>query len=253
MMTLRNALAFAMVVVGSFATIGSADGKSVKLVSGNGYAPYADSDVPNGGMTTAIVRAAYEMIPTELKGIEFTDWRRGYRAVKKGEYTATFPYIKNEKRKGEMYFSDPIYTVKLFPTFYKDVAYEVKGPEDLHGLTYCMQEDYSPGTRIEAMEEAGKLDSERPYRMIDCVRMLKRGRVDFIPGEKPFMMDAAEEALGSANAVRFEDLVLQTTPLYVIFPKNVEGAKQAMRRFNKAMRKLRQSGKWQDIVDRYMD
>jgi polar amino acid transport system substrate-binding protein len=229
-----------------------AEPDDVRFVTGNNYQPYADADLPQGGMITAMVRAAYRTVPTEIAGITFTDWKRGYLAVKRGDYTATFPYVKTKKRQQEMLYSDKLYTTKVRVVTNAALPYEIDHVNDLHGLTYCTPKNYSPGSRVKAMERAGKVNAAHPYRMRDCLRMLRTERVDFIPSERTPVLAAAKKAFGSTDPVEFEPLIVQRTTLHAIFGKNVDGARAAMRTFNEAMRRLRERGAWQDIVDRYM-
>lgn len=231
----------------------AAAAESVKFVTGNNYQPFSDENLPQGGMITAMVRAAYEKVPAEIESITFTDWKRGYRAVKQGEYTATFPYVETKKRKKDMLYSEKIYTTKTYAATNAKLPYEIDEIEDLHGLTYCTPKNYSPGSRIKAMERAGKVEAEHPYRMKDCLRMLRTERVDFIPSERTPVIAAAEETFGSTAPIEFEKLVIQRTTLHAIFGKDVAGSRAAMRTFNEAMRRLRDSGAWQDIVDGYLD
>jgi polar amino acid transport system substrate-binding protein len=231
----------------------AAEDATVSFVTGNNYQPFADENLPRGGMVTAMVRAAYKTVPAEISTIRFTDWKRGYNAVKNGKYTATFPYVKTRKRKKEMLYSDPIYTTKTYAATKAALPYEIDKLADLHGLTYCTPMNYSPGSKILELERAGKLEAEHPYRMKDCVRMLRTERVDFIPSERPPVIAAAKETFGSADPIEFEDAVLQRTTLHAIFGKDVAGSKAAMRTFNTALQQLRESGEWQAIVNRYMD
>jgi len=250
----RRKRAIAVVVVACGAPMGArADDATVAFVTGNNYQPYADANLPRGGMVTAMVRAAYETVPTSIRTITFTDWKRGYNAVKRGKYTATFPYVQTKERKKDMLYSDTIYTTKIYAVTNAALPYEIDDVEDLHGLTYCTPMNYSPGSRIKAMERPGKLEAEHPYRMKDCLRMLRTERVDFIPSERTPVIAAAKETFGSTDPIAFEDVVIQRTTLHAIFGKNVEGSKAAMATFNKALANLKKSGEWQAIVDRYME
>ena len=227
--------------------------ESVTFVTGNNYEPYADENLPRGGMVPAMVRAAYKKVDVEIDGIAFTDWKRGYRAVEQGRYTATFPYVVTKERKEDMLYSDAIFTTRTYAATNAKLPYEIDDIEDLHGLTYCTPKNYSPGSRIKTMERAGKVEAEHPYRMKDCLRMLRSERVDFIPSERTPVIAAAEDTFGSTDPIEFEDLIIERTTLHAIFGKNVPGSRDAMRAFNEAMRRLRQSGEWQDIVERYIE
>lgn len=227
--------------------------EGVTFVTGGDYEPYADPGLPEGGMIPAIVRAAYAEVPVKLKNIAFTDWRRGYRAVKAGKYTGTFPYIRTNAREADMYFSDPIYTVKIYPVMSHEHDTAVDELADLVDLTYCTPEDYSPTETVKALERAGKVDAVRPYRMIDCARMLKQGRVDFVPIQKPVIVAAAKEAFGTAKPLHFPDFVLERNSLHALFARSVAGSRAARETFNTALAKVKASGTWQAIVNRYIE
>jgi len=90
-----------------FALTGAARADLVNLVTGNGYPPFTDKTLPQGGLITALVRQAFVSVGTDVD-IAFRPWKRGYVETLKGIQDGTFPYIKNENRLQEMMYSEAI-------------------------------------------------------------------------------------------------------------------------------------------------
>jgi polar amino acid transport system substrate-binding protein len=231
---------------------GPAAADTVSLVTGNEYRPYVDENLREGGMIAWLVREAYERAGHTVETIDYTAWNRAYQATLAGHYTAIFPYVPTPKRRAEMHFSDPVYTTEILAAVRADSGLEVDQVSDLHGLTYCTPSGYSPGTEIEDLEAAGKVKAEHPYKMLDCLRLLDAGRVDFIPMEAPTTLMAAKEAFGDTERVAFGELVLETETLHLLFSKDVAGSAAARDAFNAALAQLKASGRYQEIVDDYL-
>lgn len=244
-------LAVIIVCCGTVAAVPTVNAEPVRLVTGNDYYPYADGDLPEGGITGAIVRAAYEDAGHSIAKIDFKPWTRAYQETLHGKYTATFPWMESPERRREMLFSDPIFTTTTRVAVRADFDRPIEDASDLHDLTYCTPVSYEPGRTVTALEDERKVDVAHPYRMTDCLRMLERGRVDFIPLEKPTIVVAALKVFGSTDPIRFADAVLDRVHLHVLFPKDRDGARVARDKFNAALARLRKSGRYDRIVDTY--
>jgi polar amino acid transport system substrate-binding protein len=235
------------------AVVSPAGAQRVELVTGHGDEPFADPGLPAGGMAAAIVRAAYATVPTKLDKIAFSDWKRGYKAVQRGDYAATFPYVKTPERREEMYFSDPIYVTKSYPALNARTSLRIDSMNELVGLTFCAPDDDGVPRAIKKLERQGKVFGARPAELIDCARMLRRQRVDFVPTLKPVFRRTAEDAFGGTSAFRFGDLVIRRVSRHVIFPKGRDGAKAAVETFNAGLARVKESGRWTEIVERYVN
>lgn len=251
----RGARPLARAAIGLMAPLalsGTASAGSVTLVTGNGAAPFVDPRLPGGGMAAAIVRAAYGRVPTTLDDIAFTNAKRGYSALQRGAYQGAFPYAKTPERRQAMYYSDPLYVTTSYPAVNARTSLRIDRMNDLVGLTFCAPDDDSVPREVKKLEQQGKVFGTRPHELIDCVRMLRRRRVDFVPAIEPVFRRTAEDAFGGTSAFRFTDLELQQRAMHVIFPRNRDGAKAALRMFNAGLARVKASGRWAEIVDRYL-
>ena len=223
----------------------------IKLVTGNDYKPFTDESLPEGGLSTATVRAVYAHLGKDVS-VAFVPWKRGYRAVLEGEYAATFPYVKTSKRQEDYRFSDPIFTTRNKPLVSAESDITADSVEDLKGTAYCQPNAYAPPDILKKMQAEGTLKRNAPANMTLCMRMLKRGRIDFIPVNNVQGPATARDVFGSTDPVRFLDITLTKTHNYVIFPRNAEGTAEAVARFNKGLAAIRDNGVYKSIVDRFL-
>lgn len=238
---------FACVVM---ATPAAGPAEPLELVTGNNYLPFTDEDLPQGGMATAIVRAVYAEIGREIT-VDFLPWKRGYIQARRGTYAGIFPYVRTEERAAEFHFSNPILEIEQRPIVMADSDLTVSTPSDLAGTRYCLPKGYAPARTVARMTDAGKVTRRKPLDMQQCFRMLQRGRVDFIPISVLLAQYTSNTLFGRSDRVGLTDLVLETTPLHMIFPKGEPKSKDRLRRFNAGLRRVRQSGQYEAIVERF--
>jgi len=239
-----------LLAVASSVAISGAAAEPLKLVTGNNYLPFADEDLPKGGMATAIVRAVYARMNQPIT-VDFLPWKRGYLKTRHDAYAATFPYVRTAKRAREFHYSTPIFEIVQRPVKMPGSGFTADSPDDLAGATYCLPNGYAPARVVARMTEKGKLDRRKPLDMTKCFDMLKHGRVDFIPMSVLLAEYMATQEFSDEFSVTFADLVMERTTLHVIFPKNQNGSTALLERFNAAFENLRQSGEYRDIIDRY--
>jgi polar amino acid transport system substrate-binding protein len=223
----------------------------VKLVTGNGYAPFTDSKLPKGGMATALVRAVYAEMGRDVS-VAFRPWKRGYQQTLRGEYAATFPYVASEDRKKAYLYSDPIFTVRNKPIAAADSDVTASAVDQLKGMTYCLPQGYAPASSIKKMTEGGDLTRLKPNSLEQCMRMVTAGRADFTLANTIVARSTATSVFGDMERVRFLDLTVSRSRLHVIVPKTRDDAKQAVERFNAALKTVRENGTYDEVVDSFV-
>lgn len=221
----------------------------IPLVTGNDYRPFTGASLPEGGIATAIVRAAFAEQGHEVE-IDFQAWRRGYRKTLDGDFAATFPYIPSAERREAYLYSDPILTLSIRPMVRAESEHKARRLGDLEGLTYCRPKGYAVSEKLAKLTETGALDRTAPYDMSTCVRMLDKERVDFIPVNTYQGAATARKVLGSDDTVRFLNVTFQHTRLHLIAPKKSPQSKELLATFNAGLAALRRDGDLQSIRDR---
>lgn len=247
----KATIASAVLVAAGMAFGGAAQAEPVKLVTGNGYKPFTDNSLKDGGVATDIVRHIYKNMGHEVS-IDFKPWKRGAALVKQGKRVATFPYVKNEERSKNYHFSKPFMSPALSPMVLKENAGMINSIEDFKGKTGCLPTGWSTGSdEFAKMKENGEVKMISARAVKHCFRMLKAGRVGFVPTEVPNGLFAAKQVLGSSDKVHVEDYILSRSHLHLMFAKNEKG-KQAAQEFNQGLKNIKESGEFEKIKEEHL-
>jgi len=81
----------------SVALVSSAVADSWRLVTGDDYAPFTGESLPAGGMLTQVVQSALAAAGIS-NTLDWRPWNRGYLQTLRGDYDATFPYVRSVQR-----------------------------------------------------------------------------------------------------------------------------------------------------------
>ncbi len=154
------------------------------VVTGNDYPPFAAADLPEGGFSLPLVKAAFDAADIEV-AIAVVPWRRGYDMVLRGEAIATFPYVETPERRSETAFSAPLYDVVQEFVGRRGRATPYSGrPESLKGLTVCMPFGYALPPALEQYVAAGEMTRVAPEGLRECAGIVALARADLMFGDR---------------------------------------------------------------------
>jgi len=223
----------------------------LRFVTGNDYPPFTGQDLPGGGMFTELVRAIYSDLGHRTE-FAFRPWRRGYIKARQGDFLGTFPYIHTATRARDFHYSQPVWHAKQRLMVLPESDLKARTVEDLAGLSYCNPLGYTTRSGLEALHEAGRIRRQTPSRMTDCLRMLARGRVDFVPIGIMQGRAMARDVLGSVDRVRFVDVGLPDDRLHVLFSRKLADGAARRDRFDAALARFQESGRADAMVRDYL-
>ena len=245
--------AAAFLLAGFAGAGGAAWADSLKLVTGDDYAPFTTSAKASGGLATDIIRTVFRDMGYSTE-IEFKPWKRGYQDAAAGKYLGTFPYAKNEKRLEQFDYSDPLYEVKLY--FFAAEGSDAKfdSPDDLNGKTFCVPLGYNP-VKLIAMEEAGTIARlVRPQSLSNCFQMLKKNRVDFVRVNDMIGWSEINKTFGGRDGFRLLERPFdQGSAEYLIIAKGTEGGLDLIDRFNETLAKMKSDGRFHKLIERNLN
>lgn len=224
---------------------------ALDLVSGPGYAPFADPDLPEGGMLTEVVRKAYAGVGVSTT-ITFLPWKRGYSDAVEGRYTATFPYILTDERARDFLFSDPLYVVKRRVYLSAATGMVYRDLQDLKGKIGCMEIGSALPNEVEAMIQRRELSAERPPDLQSCARMLAVGRADFIIINELAANEFIRKADIPKDAIKVVEKPYGETGQHLLISRRLPGAERALAEFNAALARLKASGDYDRIVEKHL-
>jgi polar amino acid transport system substrate-binding protein len=223
----------------------------IHLVTGDNYAPFTGKDLPQQGMFTEIVDVIFKRIGYDPK-IRFMDWQNGFdMTYQRGVFAATFPYLKNEERERQFYYSEPIFETMIFAYHDNQSPHRYSHEEDLKGRSVCRPQGYYTHD-LDRLLEADIIDLIRPDDIDDCFDMLVAGEVDFVSvNEMTGNQQVVEQDL--QGRVEPSDKIMSIEGLHVIFPKSTSNGRVLQYQFNQELDKMRASGELNSIIQRHVN
>ena len=223
--------------------------ESIDLVSGNDYAPYAGNKLKDGGLTSALVKKAFTEMGDETT-VTWMGWSRGYAEVKRGNFSATYPYTKTDARAAEMLFSDPIVSIKERVYVKKGfLKLDSDSMDVFAGSTMCLAAGGEPHPKLVDLFRSGKLKRLAPSNVSGCIDLVNAGLADFFVLEERLIKAALKgTGLPESAIVLAKMAPLSETHLYLVAPKIDELSAELIAKFNHGLQKMRADGSYDAIV-----
>lgn len=241
-------------VITSFAwtlATGLAVAAPVALTTGNDYAPFVHSQLPGGGLATEVVRAAFEAQGAQVEVIS-TSWQRAMDQAKEGKAAGTFPWFSTKERLADFIQSEPIFEIKEHAFAKPDSKLDFAKPAQLAGSTMCLPTGWAAPPALADLVASGKVKRAEARDASFCLRMVQSGRADY------FVTDAYQgrESMKSAgiadDALQMSSAVLASRALYLMVPRGQPGSNDLVESFNTGLRSIKKSGKYDQIVQRFI-
>jgi polar amino acid transport system substrate-binding protein len=211
--------------------------ETIQIVTGNGYYPFADEALPQGGMSTEIITRAFREVGYQPE-IIFRPWKRGYEETRKGLFAATFPYIKTEERLQDFYYSDPIDSVYTRVFVRKDSS--IQTLEDLEGKRICVPLGYGVAKKFESLIKTNKLRREgNPVELVHCLKMLQSSRKDFFVINEITAWITIQNTFHTRAYFRALDAVVAEESHHLMISKTYPDGEKILQRFNTGLKRLK--------------
>jgi polar amino acid transport system substrate-binding protein len=247
--------------------------KRLELLTADGYPPFTDRSLPNGGMITHIVSSSMDFIKEKAGGAFgyniswINDWAAHLNPLLiTRAFDVGFPWQKPDCDKPadlsqdakyrcqKFFFSEPLYEVftALFVqsnspiTFVKD--------QEIVGKSLCLPVGYSTyeldkGGRNWVKEN--KVLLLRPQTIEECFRLLDGNNVSLVVASD-LTGKAIISALGLGNRIKQLQRPLAIGTFHLIVPKTHPRASTVLYYINTSLAKLRDSGEYDRIVDSHL-
>jgi polar amino acid transport system substrate-binding protein len=234
-----------------------------RLVTGNGYAPFADEMLPGGGMFTQLVEMAIfradPAIPYNLTFVN--DWQAHIDALlPSGAYDLSFPWVRPDceapdalsagdlARCENFEFSAPLYEV--VDGFFMPADSELLSATSytaFEGKRICRPEGYTTGVLEAAGLTSDNVELSRPIEVTDCFEDLASGKVDLVSIDAE-VGDSAIAQLGMIGEFAQNPHLMTLDSLHVIAHKSNARAVEMIRQMDGGVIEMYESGEWYDIV-----
>ena len=227
-------------------------GQALGLVTGPDFAPYVNSDRPENGLASEIVAAAFSATGRTVS-VELRPWARALLETKVGVFKASYPYTKTPEREAAYTYSDPVLFVR-HRVFVKagNTKLTSRDVDSLIGAIYCVPNGRAINPRLTDMVASGVIVKQTPPGTANCLKMLEKGRVDFlVSDEREGAAQIQEGGIAPGAIVMADGPPLTEIPLHVIAGKEVAGSEELVKTFNTGLATIRKNGTYARIVKAY--
>ena len=237
----------AILLLSVVALASSAQAREISMLTVE-WAPHYGSELPEKGLTTAIVKAAFKA-EGHSSDVDFIPWERALKEVEEGKSDVVMGAYHSEERENSYIFSEPIYFLELGLIARPGLG--MSRYNSLRDLT-----PYSIGisrgfANSEEFDAANYLDKQAATFPNLNIRKLFRGRIDMaVMNFDLFRYEAKKEGFCISD-VEFMEPPLETHGLYLMASRQIPDGKRIIRDFNRGLDKIRKSGEFDRIVGRF--
>jgi polar amino acid transport system substrate-binding protein len=222
------------------------------------YPPFTTENLKHYGLMSHIVTEAFllEDIKVEYK---FMPAARSFRTAENGQVDGTLPWAERAGREVDFFYSDPILDVGWESFFFRKDSKlnwdsKVRDYSALKGLTIGVVISYDYGDEFRKAEENKVFDVIRVSRLKQLFEMLLRGRIDMLISKELVADYTLQTEFTHKQAAQLDFSPENNAPPsydYLLFSKKKPTAKYYLNALNNGLKKLRTSGKYDEVIENY--
>jgi polar amino acid transport system substrate-binding protein len=231
----------------SMALCGSLHARDISMLTVE-WAPHYGSALPENGLTTALVQAAFRA-GGHSSQVDFTPWARALKEVEEGKADVVMGAYFNADRAQKYYYSDRIYSLDLGLIARPGLGVSrYQSLRELSAYRIGVSRGFANSDEFDAADYLDKDTATYPNLNI---RKLFRGRIDMaVMNFDLFRYEAKKEGFCICD-VTFMDPPLSTEGLYVMASRNIRDGEKIIKDFNRGLLAIRQNGEFSRIVSRF--
>ena len=227
--------------------------KNVRFTNGE-YPPYCSEKLLYYGLSSHIVSEAFAQEGFTVE-YGFFPWKRSIVLVENGEWDGTLAFSKTPERLQKLQFSEtPIGDVSVVLFYRKDYKFDWKTVEDLQGHKIGVMQGYATAEEMEQFKKVGgKVTVEYATTEVQNFKKLLANRIDIFPvveevATKVLHDNFTQEEI---NKLTTHPIPFKKKQLYVVFSKKIKQPEILYQAFERGMKKLKQSGRYNQIMEDY--
>jgi len=223
--------------------------ENLKLTNGE-WPPFLSKDLKHYGVASHIVSEAFKNAGDEVK-YGFFPWKRAFSSAQDGDnWIGSVIWSRSEERETNFLYSDPVIISKQVFFHRKGFDFDWNSYDDLGKYKIGAAIGYFYGDEIENAEKDGKLRLSRISKEENNFKKLMASRIDLVVAT----IDVGYELLykhftpAQAALVTNHSKVTRETGYHLIVSKKSSNAQAIIDRFNKGLKELKASGRYEKMV-----
>jgi len=234
------------------------------LLTGDNYAPFTGKGLPAQGLVTELVHAALDIAPSPVTySVTWDDdWSKHlFPLLNDKVFDMGFPWLRpdcdatpDNERCANFLFSDPLMSLPIMLFVRQDNQFQFDSDADILGKSLCRPEGYFSHDLDRADRRwlaDGKIEFVTGKDPADCFKKVLMGKVD-AASINLFMGANLILEMGLRNKILPLEKPLSEEGLHLVISKSHWRGTTHLYRVNAGLQKLRDDGRYQEIVSRHM-
>ncbi|GGY52496.1 hypothetical protein GCM10011297_26780 [Bacterioplanes sanyensis] len=232
----------------------SAD-ETIIIASGE-WPPYFSQQLPEEGVVSHVIRAAFAAAETEVQ-FEYFPWNRSLKMTRAGHFAMSPGWARTPDRERDFKFShSPLITESNVFYYHKDNPirfeqvweYDPDKPIRL-GATL----GYNYGEAFEAFDKDNRFRLRRSPSDVDNLTLLLQRDIDVFPIDKRVGRELLKKHFSAEQRAQLAIIPqpLRTTELYLLFSRRHPQTQQLQAAFEQGMMAIHADGTYQRIVQQH--
>lgn len=233
-----------------FTCLGSYASAETLTLSLGEYPPFDSPDLPHQGLIPRIVTEVFRLEGVEVEYV-FMPWPRAYEESKQGKVHGTVQWLYSAQRAGEHHFSDPIMEESYVWFYMKKNAFDWQSFEDLKGKAIGARQGFTYNPEFHQGIEDSSLDVSMLGNNKQNLDMLFNDRIDvFIEQLDVGYFGISHHYYGKGSQqFTHHPKIIFTKQNHLLLSKQHEDSPYYIDKFNKGLKRLKASGKFQQYVN----
>ncbi len=223
---------------------------TVRLTTGE-WSPYDGEDLPHYGCTPWLVSEAFALEGIEVEFGFFT-WSRSYQLAKDGSWDGTLEWADTPEHRNFFYLSEENISDQQWVFFHRtDYPFNWSTMEDLEGKIVGVTNEYVYSDAFNEILQKGTVTFETASSDEANFRKLLAKRITVFPMERSvgYMILQKKFSVEEQKQITNHPIPFHTFRPYLLLSKAVPQNEERMKVFNQGWRKLKESGRVDEILD----
>lgn len=221
-------------------SVAIAEDKVVHLTSLD-WPPYSGKDLPGGGASIEVARAAFKAMGYELK-VDFYPWSRAVNLAKDegSKYAGYIPEYYSDAVAEEFHYSDVMGNGPLGFAQHADKPINWSSHDDLSNYSIGVVQDYVNEAEFDKRIADGRIKVQAVTSDATNLVKLVNGRIDMAVVDKnvmDYLIKTDKRLKNKGDKLQFNDKMLEDKKLYICFKKNAMG-EELLKVFNEGLTKI---------------
>jgi len=223
--------------------------ETVRIATGE-WSPYISEKLKHYGVVTRIVTEAFALEGIKIE-YQFVPWKRAILWVESGKQDGSSVWAYNSDRGERFLFSDPVVSAKYVFFHRKDYKFDWETIEDIRGKEIGIILGYTYGAAFNKALKARQLLTIAVSYEEQIFSMLLKKRVEIVPMALEVGYDILQRKFKpkESQLITHHPKPLRDKPSHLIFSKKIKRNQRLVKLFNKGLKRLRTSGRYNQYFE----